>query len=117
MGYIANSGGRMSKMGCQESASKADRSREDLFKIVCYSPHRKACDDAIQGIEQLSPKLASYVAKHVKPLLTRFARAYLGDVFTKGYNTTSPAESHNNIIKNMVIDGRFYTLRGAFVRG
>ena len=28
MRYSANSVGRMSKMGCQESASKADRSRE-----------------------------------------------------------------------------------------
>ena len=84
---------------------------KDLFKIVCYSPHKKACEKALEDIIALSPKLASYVRKHVKPVLDKFARSHLGHVFTKGYNTTSPAESHNNMIKRAMIDGRRYSLK------
>ena len=84
---------------------------KDLFKIVCYSPSKKACDEALDSITALSPKLDSYLKKHVRPILSKFARSYLGSVFTKGYNTTSPAESHNNMIKETMIPGRVYTLR------
>ena len=93
----------LSKIQCEEA--------KDLFKIVCYSSHRKACDDAISDLKKLSTKLAKYIEKHVVPLLDRFARAYLSDVFTKGYNTTSPAESHNNMIKSGMVSGRVYTLK------
>ena len=84
---------------------------KDLFKIVCYSPSQQACDEALSSIEALSPKLASYVAKHIRPVLSKFARSYLCDVFTKGYNTTSPAESHNNMIKSVMVAGRVSTIR------
>ena len=84
---------------------------KDLFKIVCYSASKQACDDALSSIEALSAKLASYVAKHVRPLLSKFARSYLSNVFTKGYNTTSPAESHNNMIKSVMLAGRVSTIR------
>ena len=82
-----------------------------LFKIVAYVPHKQACEDALVSIEKLSPKLASYVRKHVRPVLGKFARSHLSDVFTKGYNTTSPAESHNNMMKAAMIDGRVYSLK------
>ena len=91
--------------------AKEVEAAKDLFKIVCYSPHRQACDDAVADIKTLSPKLAQYLEKHVEPILGQFARAYLSGVFTKGYNTTSPAESHNNMIKKGMIDGRIYTLK------
>ena len=84
---------------------------KDLFKIICYSGHREACDDAVANLKTLSPKLAKYVESSIEPLLPHFARSYLAGVFTKGYNTTSPAESHNNMIKSGMIDGRIYTLK------
>ena len=93
----------LSKIQCEEA--------KDLFKIVCYSSHRKACDDAIGDLKRLSAKLSKYIEKHVVPILDKFARAYLADVFTKGYNTTSPAESHNNMIKSGMISGRVYSLK------
>ena len=83
----------------------------DLFKVVCYSPHRMACEEALKDIAGLSPKLSKYLEKHVRPVLDKFARSHLGNVFTKGYNTTSPAESHNNQLKRTMIDGRVYTLK------
>ena len=84
---------------------------KDLFKIVCYSSHRQACDDAIEDLKKMSPKLAKYINKHVIPVTNKFTRAYLTDVWTKGYNTTSPAESHNNMIKSGMVPGRVYTLK------
>ena len=99
---------KLAKCGLTEAQREAAK---DMFKIVCYSCHRKSCDDAIQGLRELSKKLAKYLDKHVVPILDKFARAYLSEVWTKGYNTTSPAESHNNMIKTGMRDGRIYTLK------
>ena len=99
---------KLSKCGLTEAQREAAK---DMFKIVCYASHRKSCDDAVQGLRELSKKLAKYLDKHVVPILDKFARAYLSEVWTKGYNTTSPAESHNNMIKTGMTDGRIYTLK------
>ena len=99
------------KLGkCGLTAQEIEAAK-DLFKIVCYGRHREACDDAVANLKTLSPKLTKYVEKHVEPILAQFARAYLSGVFTKNYNTTSPAESHNNMLKKGMIDGRIYTLK------
>ena len=97
-------------MTCGLSAPEVEGAK-DLFKIISYSGHREACDDAVANLKTLSPKLAKYVESSIEPLLPHFARSYLAGVFTKGYNTTSPAESHNNMIKSGMVDGRIYTLK------
>ena len=99
---------KLARCGLTEAQREAAK---DMFKIVCYACHRESCDDAIQGLRELSKKLSKYLDKHVVPILDKFARAYLSEVWTKGYNTTSPAESHNNMIKTGMRDGRIYTLK------
>lgn len=58
----------------------------------------------------MSPKLLRYIDKQVTPTLAQFARSYLSDTFCKGYNTTSPAESHNAMLKNY-LSGRSLSLK------
>lgn len=72
---------------------------KDLFKVVCYSTHRDAVDKALEQLKAMHSKLNAYIEKHVAPIIGQFSRAYLSEVWTKGYNTTSPAESHNSMYK------------------
>ena len=83
---------------------------KDLFQSICYGTNRDCTDQAIEQLKSMSPKLSRYIEKQVVPTLTQFARAYLSDTFCKGYNTTSPAESHNAMLKNY-LSGRSLTLR------
>lgn len=82
----------------------------DLFKVVCYSTHRTAVDKALAELRTMHSKLDAYLQEHVQPVLQQFSRAYLCDVWTKGYNTTSPAESHNAMYKNCA-SGRAVSLK------
>lgn len=72
---------------------------KDLFKCVCYSTHKDAVESAISSLGKMHSKISSYLEKHIVPTLCQFSRAYLSDVWTKGYNTTSPAEAHNAMYK------------------
>lgn len=72
---------------------------KDLFKVVCYSTHKDSVDQALEKLKAMHPNLSTYLEKKVVPTLCQFSRAYLGEVWTKGYNTTSPAEAHNAMYK------------------
>lgn len=87
---------KLSKCGL----SKLEKSlAKDLFKVICYSTHKDAVDKAVEDLKAMHPTLLSYLEKHVVPTIGQFSRAYLSEVWTKGYNTTSPAESHNAMYK------------------
>ena len=71
---------------------------KDLFKIVCYSPNKQAVVRASEEIQEMSERLCQYWKKNIEPHMPQFSRAFI-ESYTKGYNTTSPAESHNNMVK------------------
>ena len=83
---------------------------KDLFRSICYGTHRESTDRAIEELKRMSSKLSHYIDKQVIPTLGQFARAYLSNTFSKGYNTTSPAEAHNAMLKNF-LSGRSLTLK------
>ena len=83
---------------------------KDLFRSICYCTHRDSADRAIEELKRTNTKLSHYIDKQVIPTLEHFSRAYLSDTFSKGYNTTSPAESHNAMLKNFLA-GRSATLK------
>lgn len=80
--------------------SKAQREiAKNLFKIICYHPNKAYVDEAIQKLSSFGPRLNHYLAKHVLPYINNFAKAYISLIDCHGYNTTSPSESMNNLIK------------------
>ena len=68
---------KLAKCGLTEAQREAAK---DMFKIVCYSCHRKSCDDAIQGLRELSKKLAKYLDKHVDLLTKPTTSCYAASV-------------------------------------
>ena len=81
--------------------SKTDRgTAKALFKEICYCPHRRHVERCVQDLHQMSEQLKKYLDREVDPLLGNFSRAYLGHVHALGYNTTSPAESMNRLLKH-----------------
>lgn len=83
---------------------------KDLFRSVCYGTQKEFANNVVEQLRNMSPKLSRYIDKQVIPTLSQFARSYLSCTICKGYNTTSPAESHNAMLKNHLA-GRALTLR------
>ena len=86
-------------MQCSMSKSERARARQ-LFKSICYCPHRPYVDHCVEELRLMNEKLEKYIGKEISPLLSNFSRAYLSDVHANGYNTTSPAESMNRLLKH-----------------
>ena len=81
--------------------SKSERGRaKELFKDICYCPHRGHVDTCTAELRSMNAKLGKYMSKEIDPLLGNFSRAYLSDVHALGFNTTSPAESMNRLLKH-----------------
>lgn len=90
--------------------SKLERdAATDLFRKVCYHTNVEYVDHCLEQLKQMNEKLRNYMEKHVVPLLPKFAKAYMNGIHAIGYNTTSPAESMNNLLKQGV--GNLMTLR------
>lgn len=73
---------------------------KDLFRIICYCPHRGYVDHCVQELNAMNERLKKYLDKEINPLLGNFSRAYLRHVHALGYNTTSPSESMNRLLKH-----------------
>lgn len=71
----------------------------DLFRSVCYHTNNAYAEHCLQRLKELCPKLRKYIEKRIVGTLPQFARSYMTGVYTNGYNTTSPAESMNNLLK------------------
>lgn len=73
---------------------------KEKFKILCYNPNLDYSKKALDILaNNYGPRICKYVEKHVIPFLSNFARAYISDVHCINYNTTSPAESMNHMLK------------------
>ena len=81
----------------------------DLFRKVCYHTNVEYVDHCLEQLKGMNEKLCNYMEKHVVPLLPKFAKAYMNGIHAIGYNTTSPAESMNNLLKHGV--GNLMSLR------
>lgn len=86
-------------MRCGMSKSERVKAKE-LFKTICYCPHREYVDHCAAELRSMNEKLAKYMNREIDPLLGNFSRAYLSDVHAIGFNTTSPAESMNRLLKH-----------------
>lgn len=73
---------------------------ENYFQIICYHPNINFVQQTLEKLKDVfGSRLNHYIEKHVEPLLPNFARSYICERNCLGYNTTSPAESMNNLIK------------------
>jgi hypothetical protein len=64
----------------------------------------------VQQLLTVDPHLRAYLEKYVLGDLPRFARSFLSGIECLGYNTTSVAESMNNLLKNG-LPNRSFTLK------
>lgn len=71
----------------------------DLFRKVCYHTNNDYAAKCLNDLKDMNAKLCKYVEKHVVPELPQFARSYMSGIYANGYNTTSPGESMNNLLK------------------
>ena len=57
---------------------------KDLFKSICYCPHRGYVDHCVQELNAMNERLKKYLDKEINPLLGDFSRAYLRHVHALG---------------------------------
>ena len=81
----------------------------DLFRKICYHTNNDYVQKCLEELQGMNEKLSRYVENHVVPYLAQFAKSYMTNVHANGYNTTSPAESMNNLLKQGVT--KLMTLR------
>lgn len=71
----------------------------NLFRKICYHTNLDYVNYCLDELSQMNARLSHYLDKHVRPALQQFSRAYMSGVYANGYNTTSPGESMNNMLK------------------
>lgn len=88
---------KLTKYGLNKEQREAAK---DLFKIVCYNQNTEYVDQSLHTLQtDFGPRLSHYIEKHITPYLQNFSRAYVKHICCHGFNTTSPAESMNNLLK------------------
>ncbi|OHS93789.1 hypothetical protein TRFO_31179 [Tritrichomonas foetus] len=70
-----------------------------LFDVVAYSTSCTKADAALNTLQNYNSKLTKYIQKEIIPLLSKFSRSHLLGIHANGFNTTSPAESMNAMLK------------------
>lgn len=74
----------------------------ELFRSLCYHTNNAYAEHCLEQLKGMSPKLRKYIEERVVGTLPQFARSYMNGVYSNGYNTTSPGESMNNLLKQGV---------------
>ena len=74
----------------------------DLFRSVCYHTNNAYAQHCLERLKDINTRLRNYLEKRVVGTLPQFARSYMAGVQSNGYNTTSPGESMNNLLKQGV---------------
>lgn len=70
------------------------------FKLICYHPNKNLVKSIMEKLKtDFGPRISHYIEKHVESDLHYFSRAFISDVNCLGYNTTSPSESMNHMLK------------------
>lgn len=72
------------------------------FHSVGMSRDRQYVEECLQKLRETDTRIAQYLEKNVSPKLQFISKAYLGNTFTCGYNTSSLAESANSQLKAFV---------------
>ena len=71
----------------------------ELFRSICYHTNNAYAEHCLEQLKEMSPILRRYIEERIVGVLPQFARSYMNGVWSNGYNTTSPAESMNNLLK------------------
>lgn len=77
----------------------------NLFDVLAYSFNHNYASDALLKLKTYSPKLKLYIEEEIEPYVYHFSKSFIGNHFTAGYNTTSPAESMNRMLKRSLVNG------------
>jgi len=77
-----------------------------LFQIICNNEDEKIVLDSVQQIETITPELNEYLDREIIPFIHKFTIFGKGFHLTLGYNSTSPSESANHMIKSQIINKR-----------
>jgi hypothetical protein len=77
---------------------------KELINDLCFSPNRAIADAALERLCNLNYDLREYFQKNIIPDIPRFSRASINEYPCLGYNTTSPAESLNSVLKRNKIN-------------
>lgn len=80
-----------------------------LFGLIGSSRNQNTVCAVIKKLGSLDNRIKDYIDSHIMPKLKFISKAYIGNVFTCGYYTSSIAESANNRIKSQ-INSRSMTL-------
>ena len=72
----------------------------DLFRKISYHTNNDYAQHCLVELKGLNERLRRYIEENVEPELHQFARSYMNGIHTNGYNTTSPGESMNNMLKH-----------------
>ena len=70
------------------------------FARVCYCDNINIVNQSLDIIRSSCDEIRHYFVNHIEPMLNHFSRSHISHIFTLGYNTTSIAESMNNMIKH-----------------
>ena len=91
---------KLDKIGLDKLDKK---SAKEQFKILCYNPNLEYANKSLDKLtNEYEPRVKHYIDKHVIPYLSNFARSYVSDIHCLNYNTTSPTESMNFMIKQVI---------------
>ena len=74
----------------------------ELFRSICYHTNNAYAEHCLEQLKGMNAKLRKYIEERVVGTLPQFARSYMNGVYSNGYNTTSPGESMNNLLKQGV---------------
>ena len=77
----------------------------DLFRKICYHTNNNYASHCLEQLKELNEKLCHYIEKQVEPELHQFSRSHMNGIHANGYNTTSPGESMNNMLKHDLRSG------------
>jgi hypothetical protein len=83
---------------CGLTSSEIDRVKE-LIQMVSFSFDEVVAENALKELIQMDTEMKRYVESNILPDLGRFSKSKLKFSWTLGHNTTSPAESMNNLLK------------------
>lgn len=74
----------------------------ELFRAIGMSRDRTLVDQYIEQLSGIHNEIKTYLEKNIVHKLGLMSKAYIGDTFTAGYNTSSIAESTNSRLKSFV---------------
>ena len=83
----------------QDLPKKTKQVLTDYATQLCFDSDPIVAEEALRKMEEIAPSLSLYFL-NLRRIFNKFSYSAKGDNLTLGYNTTSPAESFNKMIKS-----------------